>query len=51
MTAESKLRSGAALAKTILSPRERPDRVVKYLRALKPWGSTLPGLVAASAAR
>ena len=47
----SKLQSGAAIAKSVLTPFERPDRFVRSLAAMAPWGSSLAGLVAGAAKR
>ena len=46
-----KLQSGAAIARSVLTPFERPDRFVRSLAAMAPWGSSLAGLVAGAAKR
>ena len=51
MTARTKLLAGGALAKMLLTPLERPDRLPRSLRAMRPWGSSVAGLVAGAAAR
>lgn len=51
MSLQSKTRSVGALAKTLMHPLERPDRLPRSLRAMAPWGSTLAGLAAGAAAR
>jgi len=51
MALGSKLQSGAAIAKSVLTPFERPDRFVRSLAAMAPWGSSLAGLVAGAAKR
>ncbi|MFW2335922.1 AMP-binding protein [Ilumatobacter sp.] len=51
MALGSKLQSGAAIAKSVLTPFERPDRFVRSLAAMAPWGSSLAGLVAGAATR
>jgi len=54
VTAMSVLRrvaAGAIVARANLRPLERPDRLVRAALAMGPWGGTLAGLVAASAAR
>ena len=51
MTLRTKLVAGGALAKMLLTPLERPDRLPRSLRAMAPWGSSMAGLVAGAAAR
>jgi fatty-acyl-CoA synthase len=45
------LRSGAALARSFMTPFERPDRLPRAIRAMMPWGSSIAGLLAGGAAR
>lgn len=45
------LKSGAALARTVMTPFERPDRLPRAVAAMAPWGTSLAGLVAGAAAR
>ncbi|MEJ7800997.1 MAG: hypothetical protein WKF60_10770 [Ilumatobacter sp.] len=47
----SKILSGAAIARSMLTPLERPDRLPRALVAMAPWGSSMAGLVAGAAAR
>ena len=51
MTVRTKFLAGGALAKMMLTPLERPDRLPRSLRAMAPWGSSIAGLVAGAAAR
>ncbi len=51
MALGSKLQAGTAIAKSVLTPFERPDRFVRSLAAMAPWGSSLAGLVAGAAKR
>ena len=51
MPLRTKLQAGGALAKMMLTPFERPDRLPRSLRAMAPWGSSMAGLVAGAAAR
>lgn len=46
-----RLKAGAALARTNLDPRERPDRLPRALAAMAPWGATTAALLAGAAAR
>ena len=51
MSLGTKLSSGAAIAKSLLVPFERPDRLPRALVAMAPWGTSIAGLVAGAAAR
>jgi len=51
MSLQSKLLSGAAIAKSMLTPIERPDRLPRSLLAMAPWGTSVAALVAGAAAR
>ncbi len=51
MSLGSKILSGAAIARSMLTPLERPDRLPRALVAMAPWGSSMAGLVAGAAAR
>lgn len=51
MSLGSKLLSGAAIAKSMLTPVERPDRLPRALVAMAPWGTSVAALVAGAAAR
>jgi fatty-acyl-CoA synthase len=51
MALRSKLRGGAALARSLMTPLERPDRLPRSLVAIAPWGSSPAGLVAGAATR
>ncbi len=51
MAVRTKLLAGSALAKMMLTPLERPDRLPRALKAMAPWGSSMAGLVAGAAAR
>ncbi|MAT04609.1 MAG: fatty-acid--CoA ligase [Acidimicrobiaceae bacterium] len=42
---------GVTLARSFLSPFERPDRFPRALKAMAPWGSSIAGLLAGAAAR
>jgi fatty-acyl-CoA synthase len=46
-----RLSAAAILARATTSVAERPDRLARAIVAMAPWGTTLGGLVAASAAR
>ncbi len=46
-----KLAAGAALARSVLTPFERPDRLPRAIAAMAPWGQSIAGLVAGAAAR
>ncbi len=45
------LHAGAIVARSMLSPLERPDRLPRALAAMAPWGQSVAGLVAGAAAR
>ncbi len=51
MSIGSKVQTGAAIARSMLTPFERPDRLPRALAAMAPWGSSVAGLVAGGAAR
>ena len=51
MSLRRRLVAGAIVARANLTLFERPDRLPRAMIAMRPWGSTLAGLVAASAAR
>src|SRR5680860_103943 len=51
MSLGSKVLSGAAIAKSMLVPLERPDRLPRALVAMAPWGASTAALVAGAAAR
>ncbi len=51
MSLGSKLLSGAAIARSMLTPLERPDRLPRALVAMAPWGTSVAALVAGAAAR
>lgn len=51
MSLRRRVTAGMILARTNLQPFERPDRLPRALLAMAPWGSTLPGVMAAAAAR
>ena len=51
MSLGSKIQTGAAIARSTLTPFERPDRLPRALAAMAPWGSSVAGLVAGGAAR
>ncbi len=51
MSFGSKVKSGAAIARSMMTPLERPDRLPRALAAMAPWGSSVAGLVAGGAAR
>ena len=42
---------GVTLARSFLTPFERPDRLPRALKAMAPWGSSIAGLLAGAAAR
>ncbi len=46
-----RVRAGALVARSNLSPLERPDRMTRSMLAAMRWGTTLAGVVAAAAAR
>ena len=46
-----RLAAAAIIARANLTPFERPDRLPKAMLAMRPWGTTLAGVVAAAAAR
>jgi fatty-acyl-CoA synthase len=48
---QRRLSSAVALARSVLVPFERPDRLPRALLAARPWGRGLAGLAAAAAAR
>ena len=47
----SRLTAGAIVARSSIVAFERPDRLPRALLALAPWGASLPGGIAAAAAR
>jgi fatty-acyl-CoA synthase len=51
MSLGSKLLSGVAVARSVLAPLERPDRLPRALVAMAPWGTSIAALVAGAAAR
>jgi fatty-acyl-CoA synthase len=51
MIMRRRLSAAAAIARTVLVPIERPDRLPRALLAALPWGRGLAGLAAAAAAR
>ena len=51
MSLRRRVAAGVILARANFRPFERPDRLARSLLALVPWGTTLPGAVAAAAAR
>ncbi len=51
MTVLRTLHAGAIVARSMLTPLERPDRLPRALAAMAPWGQSLAGLVAGAAAR
>ena len=51
MPLRRQLVAGAIVARANLTLFERPDRLPRAMLAMRPWGATLAGLVAASAAR
>jgi fatty-acyl-CoA synthase len=46
-----RLAAGAVLMRANIVPFERPDRLFRAVHALLPWGVSIPGTVAAAAAR
>lgn len=46
-----RMAAGAIVARSNTSPFERPDRLPRAMLAMAPWGASLPGAVAAAAAR
>ena len=46
-----RLAAGAVLMRANIVPFERPDRLARAALALLPWGASIPGMVAAAAAR
>jgi len=51
MSLQRRLAAGVILARANFQLFERPDRLARSLLAMAPWGTTLPGVVAAAAAR
>ncbi len=51
MSFRGRVTAGVILARANLQLLERPDRLARSLLAMAPWGTTLPGLVAAAAGR
>ncbi|MEO6571134.1 MAG: AMP-binding protein [Ilumatobacteraceae bacterium] len=51
MSITDKLRSGSAIARSVLAPIERPDRLPRAALAMAPWGSSAAALLAGAAAR
>jgi fatty-acyl-CoA synthase len=51
MIMRGRLSAAAAIARTVLVPIERPDRLPRAMLAALPWGRGLAGLAAAAAAR
>ena len=51
MAMARRLAAAAIVARANLTPFERPDRLPKAMLAMRPWGTTLAGVVAAAAAR
>jgi fatty-acyl-CoA synthase len=46
-----RMAAGAIVARSNTTPFERPDRLPRAMLAMAPWGASLPGVVAAAAAR
>ena len=46
-----RLGAGAVVARSVLTPLERPDRLPRAIAAMAPWGQSVAGLVAGAAAR
>ena len=46
-----RIAAGAILARSNITPFERPDRLPRAMLAMAPWGTSLAGSVAAAAAR
>ncbi|MET0909799.1 MAG: AMP-binding protein, partial [Ilumatobacteraceae bacterium] len=51
MSLRRQLTAGAIVARASLTLFERPDRLPRAMLAIRPWGATLAGIVAAAAAR
>ena len=51
MSFRGRVTAGVILARANLQLFERPDRLARSLLAMAPWGTTLPGVVAAAAGR
>ena len=51
MSFRGRVNAGVILARANLQLFERPDRLARSLLAMAPWGTTLPGVVAAAAGR
>jgi fatty-acyl-CoA synthase len=51
MSIVTKLRAGAIVARSVVAPFERPDRLPRALAAMRPWGQSVAGLLAGGAAR
>jgi fatty-acyl-CoA synthase len=51
MTLLRRLGAGAIVARSVLTPFERPDRLPRAIAAMAPWGQSVAGLVAGAAAR
>jgi fatty-acyl-CoA synthase len=50
MSVWHQLRAGGIVARSVLAP-ERPDRIVRSIAAMAPWGQSVAGLLAGAAAR
>jgi fatty-acyl-CoA synthase len=51
MSVRDQLKTGAALARSFMTPFERPDRLPRAIGAMRPWGTSVTGLLAGGAAR
>ncbi len=51
MSLRGRVTAGVILARVNLPLFERPDRLARSLLAMAPWGTTLPGVLAAAAGR